>query len=237
MNTSTQTHFFLKSILLSVALSTTLPAAAENRMQLSEQCEIAVARSALPERLRTDVTVYALVGGQYEKVVDGQGPFTCIIERNHPDSVIPQCMDAAGVDSVLPAIIDRSQMAVGGASFEAIELANKGKLGSGMYRPATRPGISYMMSDYNYAYVGGAERVLKLAPHVMYYAPGVSNQEVGGSLKSMTENIGTPFILNEGPHGYMIVYTEHRADPNEVADACRGQLGERPPSFDPFPKG
>jgi hypothetical protein len=71
----------------------------------------------------------------------------------------------------------------------------------------------------------------------MYYAPGVSNAEVGGSLKSMTENIGTPFILDEGPHGYMIVYTEHRADPNEVADTCKGQLGERPPSFDPFPKG
>lgn len=227
----------LRFILPAIAMMLALPALAADRIHLSQDCEIAIARSALPQRLRADASVYALVGDEYRKVVDGAGPFTCIVERNHPDSVIPQCMDAAGVDSVLPAIIDRSEMAAGGADFEAIEMANQARLGTGKYHGARRPGISYMMSDYAYAYVGSAGRVLKLAPHVMYYAPGVSNADVGGSLKSMIENIGTPFVLNEGPHGYMIVYTEHRADPTEVAETCQGQLGERPPSFDPFPKG
>ncbi|MDX1556564.1 MAG: hypothetical protein R3212_11100, partial [Xanthomonadales bacterium] len=143
----------------------------------------------------------------------------------------------AGVDSVLPAIIDRSEMLVAGTDLEAIEAANRQKLDSGHYHPASRPGVNYMMSDYNYIYVASAQSVLKVPPHVMFYAPGLSNADVGGSFQGMAENLGTPFVFQEGPHGYMLTYTEHRADPNEVAMACAGQLGERPPSFDPFPKG
>ncbi|MEQ9562175.1 MAG: hypothetical protein RLN69_06610, partial [Woeseiaceae bacterium] len=107
----------------------------------------------------------------------------------------------------------------------------------GEFEPAARPGISYMMSDYNYAFVESSGRVMKLPPHVMFYAPYVKNTDVGGSFQGLTENIGTTFILNEGVHGYMIVYTEHEADPNEVAEKCTGQLGEPPPTFNPFPKG
>jgi len=234
---SRKLQVYTASLLILAAFSLALPAAAADRMQLSQTCEIAVARSALPEPLRGNTTVYGLVGDHYQKIVEGSGPFTCIIERNHPDAIIPQCMDSAGIDSVLPAIIDRSEMAVAGADFPAIEAANQVKMQAGAYRPAARAGISYMMSDFNYAYVGHAQRVLKLAPHVMYYAPNITNEEVGGSLRGMSENIGTPFILNEGPHGYMIVYVQHEANPNEVVEACHGQLGERPPSFDPFPKG
>ena len=227
----------LKSFAVALAALLALPAFATDRLQLSQECEIAVARSALPKSLRDDASVYALVHGKYQKVVEGSGPFTCIVERNHPDSVIPQCMDAAGVDSVLPAILDRSNMAVAGATFETIEAANKEKLDSGHYHAAARPGVNYMMSDYNYIFVGSAGKVLKVPPHVMFYAPGLTNDDIGGSFKGMIENVGTPSTFQEGLHGYMLTYTEHRADPNEVAEACAGQLGERPPSFDPFPKG
>jgi len=232
-----QTKSLLKSTALASAVFMALPAYAADRLQLSQECEVAIARSALPTRLRKNASVYALVGGKYQKVIEGSGPFTCIVERNHPDSVIPQCMDAAGVESVLPAIIDRSNMAISGAAFEAIEAANKKKLDSGHYHPAPRPGVNYMMSDYNYIFVGSAGQVLKVPPHVMFYAPGLTNDDIGGSFKGMIENVGSPSTFQEGLHGYMLTYTEHRADPNEVAQACEGQLGERPPSFDPFPKG
>jgi hypothetical protein len=210
---------------------------AEDRQSLSSECEIAVARSALPSRLRADSSVYVLQGDHFEKVVEGDGPFTCIVERNHPQSVIPQCMDKAGLDSVLPAIIDRSLMSVAGASLAEIDEENASRLLADEYAPASRPGVSYMMSAYNYTFVQSANRVLKVAPHMMFYAPNVSNADIGGSFESMSDNIGTPFVFQEGPHGYMIVYTQYPADPNEVAEACRGQLGEPPPSFNPFPKG
>lgn len=212
-------------------------AEAADRLNLSQNCEIAIARSALPKRLREDVSVYALVGKKYEQVVEGNGPFTCIVERNHPDSVIPQCMDRQGVDTVLPAIIDRSEMLVAGADFATIEAANQEKLHEGHYRTANSAGVNYMMSDYNYIYVESAQSILKVPPHVMFYAPNLTNDAIGGSFQSMAENLGTPFVFQQGPHGYILTYAEHRADPNEVALACSGQLGERPPAFDPFPKG
>jgi hypothetical protein len=204
---------------------------------LTTDCEVAIARSAAPLRLRADASVFALQGDQYKKVIAGDGPLTCIVERNHKASVVPQCMDRAGLNSTLPAIVSRSLLAVSGASFEAINADNAKKTENGEFNPASRPGVSYMMSDYNYTFVGSAGRVLKIPPHVMFYAPYVSNADIGGSFRGMTENIGTPFVFNEGIHGYFIVYTHHQADPNEVADKCRGQLGEAPPSFDPFPKG
>jgi hypothetical protein len=91
-------------------LSATLlsSAAAANLQDLSTECEIAVARSAAPLRLRAEASVYALQDGAYKKVIDGAGPLTCIVERNDPDSIVPQCLDRAGVDTILPALIHRS---------------------------------------------------------------------------------------------------------------------------------
>jgi hypothetical protein len=220
-------------------LGLVLPAAvlSDDRLLLTEKCEIAVARSAAPLRLRSNASVYVLDGKQYRKVISGDGPLTCVVERNHPDSLIPQCMDQAGVDSVLPAILSRSEMAIAGASFDAIDAKNAELLQAGHFQPADRPGVSYMMSNYNYIYVASAGQVLKVNPHVMFYAPNVTNADVGGSFQGMTENIGTPFVFNEGLHGYMVVYTQYAANPNEVAEECRGQLREPPPSFDPFSKG
>lgn len=213
------------------------PALADGRQSLTKDCEVAVALSALPKRLRDGASVYALVDGKYVKAVTGEGPFTCVVERNDEDALIPQCMDEAGVDTVLPAILDRSRMSLDGASFQELTEAVNKKLEGGDYDAPGRAGISYMMSDYNYIYAPSAERVMKIPPHVMFYAPDLKNTEIGGSFQDMTTNIGTTFIVNEGPHGYMVVYTLYPADANDVAHACEGQLGDAPPRFDPFPKG
>lgn len=211
--------------------------AANDRVKLTTACEVAVARSAAPSRLRDDATVYALVDEDYRRVVDGDGPLTCIVERNHKDSIVPQCMDRAGAKSILPAIIARSRMALSGASFAEIGSKHTARLESGDYEAAERPGISYMMSDYTYTFVESANQVLKIPPHVMFYAPHLTNEDIGGSFQGMIENIGTPFVFDQGLHGYMIVYTQYEADPNEVAEQCRGQLGNPPPLFNPFSKG
>ena len=221
--------------IVSAALLTSTAAA--NLQELSTECEIAVARSAAPLRLRADASVYALQDGEYKKVIDGTGPLTCIVERNDPDSIVPQCLDRAGVDTILPALIHRSLMSLQGATFQQIQADFKQRADKGEFKPAPRAGVSYMMSNYNYTYVAPAERVMKIAPHVMFYAPHVSNSDIGGSFESMVGNVGTPFLFDEGVHGYMIVYTEHEADTSEVAEVCRGQLNEAPPSFTPFPQG
>lgn len=195
---------------------------------LSGDCETALALSALPERLRADASVFGLRDGAYVKLKDGEGPFTCIVERRHRDSVMPQCVDRAGRDTVLPALIERSERTLAGQGDDAEpdHLA-----------PPARAGVSYMMSDFNYAWVPSAKAILKVAPHVMFYAPGLTNDDIGGSLQAGTENRGTPFMVDPGPHGFMITYTERASSGDDVARQCRGQLGEAPPAFRPFPQG
>lgn len=221
----------VNSKMLLVAATLSGLAAAEDAPDLSSLsagCEAALALSALPERLRADASVYGLKDGTYVKLRNGEGPFTCIVERRHRDSVMPQCVDRAGVDTVLPALIERSERTLAGSSddTEPEHLA-----------PPGRAGVSYMMSDFNYAWVPSANTVLKVAPHVMFYAPDLTNDDIGGSLQAGTENRGTPFMVDPGPHGFMITYTERASSGDDVARECRGQLGEAPPAFRPFPQG
>jgi hypothetical protein len=237
MNKNCSGSFALPRVAIVVTGMLPLLSTADSAGTLSRNCEIAVARSALPKGLRDGASVYALANGEYELAVQGTGPFTCIVERNHPQAVIPQCMDRAGAESLLPAIMDKSLMTLSGSDLAEIATHEHQMTEDGTYKAPSRAGISYMMSDYNYIFVESAARILKVPPHVMYYAPNLRNEDIGGSLEGATENIGTPFLLGEGIHGMMIVYTEHEADTDEVAEACRGELGEPPPDFNPFPKG
>jgi len=221
------------ALLLAVA-ALPVAAAEQSHLSLSAECEIAVARSAAPERLRAAASVYVLGDGRYVKAIDGDGALTCIVERNHPESLIPQCFDRNGIESVLPAIIDRSLMALRGVPAEEIDETSAAKMEHGEFNALPGPGVSYMMSAYNYVYVPSASRLLTVPPHVMFYAPNVTNDDIGGSFESMVTNMGTPFVFNPGPQGYMLVYTEHPADPDEVAESCRGQISDAPPPFDPL---
>ena len=115
------------------SLATLSPALATDRQGLDKECEVAIALSALPKRLRADATVYALVDGEYGIAVEGDGPFTCVVERNDKDALIPQCMDAAGVDSLLPAILDRSRMSLDGVPFEELRAASHRKVTAGEF--------------------------------------------------------------------------------------------------------
>lgn len=221
------------AMMLTAAGAAAEPAA---RHDLSQECEVALALSALPSRLRGQADVYALQDGRYEKVVDADGPFSCLVERSHASSIAPQCMDAEGARTILPALIAQSEAAIRIPSAREAAAHHAAVLAEGDFSAPGRPGISYMMSNYNYIYAPSADAVLKIPPHVMFYAPSLTNEDVGGSLRSTVANIGTPFIINPGPHGYMISYTEHASDSVDVAAACAGQLGDPPPPFSPFPQ-
>jgi hypothetical protein len=79
----------------------------------------------------------------------------------------------------------------------------KDRLKTGYYRAPVRAGVSYMLAPVLRTYFKPEEgdRVITVNfPHVMYYAPGVSNEDIGaGELGGMY-----PFVIIPGHHGYMI---------------------------------
>ena len=206
--------------------------AATQSPRLTADCEEALALSALPTRLRDDASVYTLTDEGFSLTRSAKGPFTCIVERNHADAVIPQCVDAAGADTIIPGIIaktDWSLMGVPaaerGARFRA--LANRGDL-----RAPARSGISWMMSNFNYSWNARSGRLMRIPPHVRFYAPNLSNDDIGGSMaEGMGGNRGVPFIIEEGIHGYITTMVEKPSDSTDVRTACAGQLPDEPPTL------
>ena len=192
---------------------------------LTQACEEALALSALPVRLRDRASVYSLTDGGFKLTRQSDGPFTCIVARNHETAVIPQCADAAGAESVIPGIISKTEWALSGmppnerkARFE--ELAEKGE-----FRAPHRPGINYMMSAFNLVWNDQNESMMHIPPHVMYYAPNISNDDVGGSFsEAMGGNRGTPYIVEAGIHGYMTSLVDKASDSSDVMASCKGQI-------------
>jgi hypothetical protein len=68
-------------------------------------------------------------------------------------------------------------------------------------------------------------------PHIMYYAPNVSNHDLGGPAPSFRS--AYPFVINEGPHGYSIqaVGTEERAAINKENEGVLARLCQINPKW------
>jgi hypothetical protein len=204
-----------------------LPCAAGDMTLLTPACEEALALSALPERLRDSASVYILTEQGYALSRKGDGAFTCIVERNHVSALVPQCPDAAGASSIIPGIIMKSNWALEGLSPDERATQFRQRADAGALQPPAGPGVSYMLSNFNFAWSVRQEALVRVAPHIMYYAPDVSNDDIGGSMEDgLGANRGYPFIVEEGIHGYIISLVEHASDSSAVEANCRGQLPE-----------
>lgn len=220
----------LGKLATAVALAISVPLvsnASDDRRPITLECEEALALSALPARLRAEASVYSLTDQGFKMIRKKDGPFTCIVERNNPDAFIPQCVDAAGSDTIIPGIMKKSQWALAGMPVaerraKFAELAGKDEL-----HAPPRAGISYMMSDFNYVWNADSEDLMRVPPHVMFYAPNVSNEDIGGSFEeAVSNNRGTPFVVEVGIHGYMTSFVENASESEDVLAACAGQLPE-----------
>ena len=102
--------------------------------------------------------------------------------------------------------------------------------------PNDRASVSYMVSPILRTYVNPDEsdsvRTANV-PHVMYYAPYVSNEDIGGKPPSIQYagyqmKVGGfyPFVLMPGPYGYMIHFLDltERAAINKEYEEMLGRL-------------
>lgn len=194
---------------------------------LTTSCEQALALSALPIQMRPGSSVYTLGKEGFKKTLSGDGPFTCIVERNHPKSLIPQCVDAAGVDVIVPAIMHKSMQAMQGLAPTEINADFKARADRGEFVAPESIGVNYMMSSYNYIYLQGPNLIANIPPHLMHYAPNVANADIKAAEDAQRR--GLPHINDQGIHGYFISFVESASDSSDVKNACAGQVADTPP--------
>jgi hypothetical protein len=192
---------------------------ATNRIEpLPRDLEIQLALSALPAHLRDNATVYVLNPAKgFEVARKGTNEFHALVARTGDDTfrgtwplteyrddiLYPISFDKAGAKAQMRVFFDAAEMQANGTPAGELKRIIQERYKTGYYKAPERAGISYMLSPVLRTYYNPDESDLVTTinyPHVMYYAPGVSNEDVGGA-KPGGPN---PFVILHGHHGYMI---------------------------------
>ena len=215
----------VQTLIVIASLLFTLSASAENNKAskvepLPRDLEIQLALSALPPHLRDSATVYVLnpdkgfevarkgtnelhafVARTGDDTFRGSWPFT----KYRDDILYPVCFDKAGVKAQMRVIFDAAEMQAKGTPPGELKKIIQDRFNGGFYKAPERAGISYMLSPVLRGYISPEENdsVATLnIPHVMHYAPYVSNNDIGGGKPGGMD----PFVIFHGPHGYTIQF-------------------------------
>ena len=189
---------------------------------LPKDLEIQLALSALPPHLRDSATVYVLnpVKG-FEVARKGTNGFHTFVSRNGDDAMrgswplkeyrddilYPISFDEAGAKTIMPVFFDIATMQAKGTSPAELKKLIQDRFKKKYYKAPERAGISYMLSPILRTYTNpdaNENIVTASVPHVMYYAPNVTNNEVGGGKPGPGAKY--PFVILPGPHGYNVQF-------------------------------
>jgi hypothetical protein len=174
---------------------------------MDREREIAVALSSCPASVADKAAVYVLDKSGYVKVRESQNGFTAIVQHALPNSQDPQCMDAEGTRTFLPRYLKVAELRAQGKSPEEIRRFVADAFAKGIFQAPTRPGVDYMLSKENLT-PNAKGAVVPFPPHVMFYAPYLTNADLGldGTLGLDGNPVGPAFVAGEGsPHALIIV--------------------------------
>ena len=179
-----------------------------------------MALSALPPHLRDRATVYVLTPDKgFEVARKGTNEFHAFVARTGDDTfrgswpfteyrddiLYPVSFDKAGVTAQMRVIFDAAEMQAKGTPPSELKKIIQNRYKTKYYKSPERAGLSYMLSPVLRSYINPEENdsVATLnIPHVMHYAPHVSNNDIGGGKPGGMD----PFVIFHGPHGYTIQF-------------------------------
>lgn len=152
--------------------------------------ETQFALSAAPPRLREAASVYLLDPAKgYYLSRPGSNGVTCIVQRTdwempelRNDVYWPVCYDAIGTRTYLKVIMDAATMRAQGTSLAAMKADIEKRFRDKTYKVPDKAGVSYMVGPVMRAVGPPDMQVHTMAmPHLMFYAPYVTNADIGAS--------------------------------------------------------
>src|SRR5262245_10899384 len=169
---------------------------------LPREQEIAAALAAGPPSVAEQAGVYLLGDKGYVLARSSRNGFHCLVGRDWPGAFEPQCFDAEGSETLLHATLLAAELRMKGETRQAIENALGSAYAEGRLRAPRRAGINYMLSTENRVPVDEKGTIRPYRPHVMIYAPYLTNAEFG-----IDPSKSPPvFVIGEGrPGAYLIV--------------------------------
>jgi hypothetical protein len=239
----TRTARLVQVIALSLLLSLTAVAQSNSNTDTSKiiplprDLEIQLALSALPPHLRDKATVYVLNPNKgFEVARQGNNGFhafvarigddtfrgTWPLKRYRDDILYPISFDDAGVTAQMRVFFDAAEMETKGTAPEKLKRLIQERYKTHYYKPPERAGVSYMLAPILRTYLNSdqnEEVATANIPHIMHYAPNVSNRDIGGAIPTPGQmasfvhqghypdkSYPYPFVLMQGPHGYVLQF-------------------------------
>lgn len=204
---------------------------------LPRDLEIQLALSALPPHLRDKATVYVLNPDKgFEVARQGTNGFhafvarigddafrgTWPLRRYRDDILYPISFDDAGAKAQMRVFFDAAEMEAKGTPPQELKKLIQERYKTHYYKPPARAGVSYMLAPILRTYLNSDQNedvATATIPHIMHYAPNVSNEDVGGSIPTREQmdsfvhhghypdnSYPYPFVLMQGPHGYVLQF-------------------------------
>jgi hypothetical protein len=227
----------MKTVLVSLllALAAGVCEGAAGVEPLPRDLEIRLALSSLPEHLQAQATVYVLDPARGFVVArEGTNGFHALVARlgddafrgdwpltHYPDDILyPVSWDAAGAKAQLQVFVDAAMLQAHGRPPNEVKKLIQERFRTGYYHAPARAGVSYMLAPILRTYVDpehGDRVATSNIPHVMHYAPNLTNEDVGGTMPT-AEQFGyysqhgrwpsspEPFVIMHGAHGYFIQF-------------------------------
>jgi hypothetical protein len=169
---------------------------------LPPEREMAAALTAGPPAVAEGAGIYLLGESGFRLARPSHNGFHCLVERSWPGAFEPQCFDAEGSETLLQARLLAAELRMKGEPRQAIERALGDAYASGRLRPPRRAGINYMLSPENRVPVDDEGTIRPYRPHVMIYAPFLTNADFGVDPAGRSPG----FVIHEGtPGAYLIV--------------------------------
>ena len=168
---------------------------------LPREERIKLAESAAPPEISEKATIYLLERSGYVKVRDGTNGFTCIVERETPLTMEPECYDAEGSATTLLTRFYTEEQRAKGVGEAQITAAIEEGYKSGQFKAPRKAGIVYMMSEHNHVLRPDTHEIIHFSPHLMFYAPFVTEADIG----SPPESRDMPFVVHAGQPDALII--------------------------------
>jgi hypothetical protein len=141
--------------------------------------QVQIAEAAAPKEVSSAATILVLGRNGYEVARTGTNGFTCLINRERPDTMEPECYDAEGSATTLKATRFIEAQRARRVSEEQIAQQVEAGYKSGRFKAPQRPGIVYMMSPYNRVFDPGSKQIIRFPGHLMFYAPYLTAKDIG----------------------------------------------------------
>jgi hypothetical protein len=173
--------------------------------RMPEPLEIRFALSAVPPHLRDSATTYVLdPASGYVLHHRGTNGVSCVVVRSDwqwPDRPFRDdifwavCYDAEGSKTLLQDYVYAAELRARGMDVKQTHNEVTRRFKNSSYRNPSRSGVSYMIAPLMRGYTNAAEPVTMNMPHYMFYAPNVTDKDIGGQGFSQQY----PFMLSMSP--------------------------------------